>query len=63
VFPWAYTKDNLNENYDKLQNIATSMSLKIFEKTSNMYTVGPASTVLYEASGSIQFIYYNEVPS
>lgn len=27
------------------------MSLKIFETTSNTYSVGPASTVLYEASG------------
>ncbi|XP_026815199.1 carboxypeptidase B-like [Rhopalosiphum maidis] len=52
VFPWAYTKDHLKIDYDKHQNIATSMSLKIFEKTSNTYTVGPASTVLYKASGT-----------
>jgi len=32
------------------------MSLKILEKTSNIYNVGPASTVLYRASGLNQFI-------
>ncbi|XP_050053428.1 carboxypeptidase B-like [Aphis gossypii] len=52
VFPWAYTKDRLKEDYDKHQNTATLMSLKIFETTSNTYSVGPASTVLYEASGT-----------
>ncbi|CAI6369299.1 unnamed protein product [Macrosiphum euphorbiae] len=51
VFPWAYTRDHIKD-YEKLQNIATSMSLKIFKKTSNIYTVGPASTVLYRASGT-----------
>lgn len=32
------------------------MSLKILEKTLNIYIAGPASTVLYRASGLNQFI-------
>lgn len=37
------------------------MSLKIFETTSNTYSVGPASTVLYEASGLTKFILIQDI--
>jgi len=37
------------------------MSLKIFETTSNTYSVGPASTVLYEASGLTKLILMEDI--
>jgi hypothetical protein len=50
MYPWGYTKENLKD-YNELHDIATSMSLKIFEKTSNIYTKGSASSTMYQASG------------
>lgn len=50
MYPWAHTKENVKD-YNELHDIATSMSLKIFEKTSKIYTVGSASSTMYQVSG------------
>lgn len=50
MYPWAYTKVNLKD-YKEHHNIAISMALQIFEKTSKTYTVGSASTIMYKVSG------------
>lgn len=55
MYPWAYSEVHIKD-YKEHHNIAKSMSLKIYNKTSKIYTVGSASTVLYKISGEIYLI-------
>lgn len=55
MYPWAYTNDKL-EDYKELHNIATSISSKIYEKTSKKYNVGSPGSLMYKIPGLIKFI-------
>lgn len=52
MYPWAYTNNKIKD-YKNLHNIATSISVKIFEKTSKSYTVGSPSSLMYKIPGLI----------
>lgn len=45
MYPWAYTNAHLKD-YKDHHIIATSMSHKIFEKTSKTYRVGSVNSIM-----------------